>query len=67
METPLFEGKDPDGWVFRSEKYFTVCRLSVDEKADGNRRTKLVPMGERPYTGDVLDRLQKLHLIDSDP
>lgn len=34
MEMPLFEGKDPDGWVLKSEKYFTVCRLSEHEKVD---------------------------------
>lgn len=28
----LFEGKVPNGWVLRNEKYFTVCRLNEDEK-----------------------------------
>lgn len=34
IEMPLFEGNDPDGWVLRSEKYFTVFRLSEDKKVD---------------------------------
>lgn len=34
MKMPLFEGDDPDGWILRSEKHFTVCRLNEEEKVD---------------------------------
>lgn len=33
IEMPLFEG-DPDEWILRSEKYFTVCHLNEDEKVE---------------------------------
>ena len=34
LEMPLFEGDDPDGWVFRAERYFSVNQLSDAEKLD---------------------------------
>lgn len=34
IEMSLFEGSDPDGWILRVEKYFTVCRLTEEEKVD---------------------------------
>ncbi|XP_052196517.1 uncharacterized protein LOC127803919 [Diospyros lotus] len=34
LEMPLFEGVNPDGWVFRAERYFAVNQLSDAEKLD---------------------------------
>lgn len=31
---PIFEGTDPDGWVFRVERYFSINRLSEEEKVE---------------------------------
>lgn len=32
VEMPFFEATDPNGWILKSEKYFTVCRLGEEEK-----------------------------------
>ena len=34
LEMPVFVGEDPDGWIFRAERYFSVCRLSEQEKLE---------------------------------
>ena len=32
LELPIFEGNDPDGWIFRVERYFEINSLRADEK-----------------------------------
>ena len=32
LELPIFEGSDPDGWIFRVERYFEINDLRADEK-----------------------------------
>lgn len=34
LEIPAFDGKDPDGWILKAERYFTLNRLSQEEKID---------------------------------
>ncbi|XP_024963751.1 uncharacterized protein LOC112504018 [Cynara cardunculus var. scolymus] len=34
LEIPIFDGKDPDGWILRAERYFTLNQLSQEEKID---------------------------------
>ncbi|XP_052185288.1 uncharacterized protein LOC127796925 [Diospyros lotus] len=34
LEMPLFEGEDPDGWIFRADRYFAVNGLTEEEKMD---------------------------------
>lgn len=34
LEIPSFDGSDPDGWILRVELYFTLNRLSQEEKID---------------------------------
>jgi len=34
LEMPLFDGCDPDGWIFRAERYFLVNGLMEMEKVD---------------------------------
>jgi len=34
LEMPFFEGEDPDGWIFRAERYFSVNDLSEGEKLE---------------------------------
>ena len=34
LELPVFEGVNPEGWIFRAERYFTVCRLTETEKLE---------------------------------
>ena len=34
LEMPLFDGCDPDGWIFRAERYFSVNGLMEMEKVD---------------------------------
>ena len=31
LKMPVFEGSNPDGWIFWAERYFTICRLSEKE------------------------------------
>ncbi|MCV5004829.1 hypothetical protein OFM39_34770, partial [Escherichia coli] len=31
---PSFDGANPEGWIFRAERYFAVCRLSEAEKLE---------------------------------
>ena len=32
LKLPIFEGSDPDGWIFRVERYFEINSLHADEK-----------------------------------
>ena len=32
LEMPIFEGLNPEGWVFRVEQFFTVHRMTEVEK-----------------------------------
>ena len=32
LELSIFEGSDPDGWIFRVERYFEINSLRADEK-----------------------------------
>ncbi|EXB66634.1 hypothetical protein L484_024931 [Morus notabilis] len=32
LEMPLFEGDNPEGWLFRVERYFSVNRLTEEDK-----------------------------------
>ena len=32
LEMSIFEGEDPDGWIFRAERYFTINQLTKLEK-----------------------------------
>ncbi|KAJ9562283.1 hypothetical protein OSB04_007443 [Centaurea solstitialis] len=34
LEIPTFDGTDPDGWILRAERYFSLNRLSQAEKID---------------------------------
>ncbi|KAJ9566192.1 hypothetical protein OSB04_002158 [Centaurea solstitialis] len=34
LEIPTFDGKDPDGWILRADKYFALNQLSQKEKID---------------------------------
>lgn len=34
MEMPFFDGSNPDGWIYKAERYFTLNQFSVDEKLD---------------------------------
>lgn len=34
LDMPLFEGKDPDGWILRGEKYFDFYKLNEKEKME---------------------------------
>ena len=31
---PIFEGNDPDGWVFMAERYYVVNQLTEVEKLE---------------------------------
>lgn len=32
LDMPVFDGSDPDGWVFWIERYFNVNRMTEEEK-----------------------------------
>lgn len=32
LEMPMFNGTDPDGWLFRAELYFQLHKLTDEEK-----------------------------------
>lgn len=34
LELPTFNGFDPDGWVYRAERYFQINRMSEEEKME---------------------------------
>ncbi|KAJ9544173.1 hypothetical protein OSB04_023880 [Centaurea solstitialis] len=34
LEIPTFDGSDPDGWIIRAERYFSLNRLTQAEKID---------------------------------
>ncbi|ESR37449.1 hypothetical protein CICLE_v10030074mg [Citrus x clementina] len=34
LEKPLFDGSNPDGWILKAERYFSVNRLSNEEKLE---------------------------------
>ncbi|KAH9650018.1 hypothetical protein KPL70_026202 [Citrus sinensis] len=34
LEMPLFDGSNPDGWILKAERYFSVNRLSNEEKLE---------------------------------
>lgn len=34
LEMPTFEGDNPDDWIFRAERYFSINQLSDDEKIE---------------------------------
>ena len=34
LEMPIFEGENPDDWIFRAEQYFEVNQLSENEKVE---------------------------------
>ena len=34
LEMSLFEGEEPDGWIFQANRYFAVNRLTDEEKMD---------------------------------
>ncbi|XP_024017591.1 uncharacterized protein LOC112090471 [Morus notabilis] len=34
VEMPVFDGENPDGWIFRAERYFSLNRLTDREKLD---------------------------------
>ena len=34
LELPIFEGDDPNSWVFRAKRYFTVNQLTDAEKLE---------------------------------
>ena len=34
LEMPVFDGKNPDGWVLRAERFFNMNRLNEAEKMD---------------------------------
>ncbi|KAJ9540003.1 hypothetical protein OSB04_026509 [Centaurea solstitialis] len=34
LEMPTFDGTDPDGWILRAERYFSLNRLSQTEKIE---------------------------------
>lgn len=31
---PVFEGENPDGWIYRSERFFSLNRMSESEKLE---------------------------------
>lgn len=34
LEMPMFNGEDPDGWIFRAERYFNMNRLGNWERVE---------------------------------
>lgn len=34
LEIPAFDGTDPDGWILRAERYFSLNRLNQEEQID---------------------------------
>ena len=34
LEMPVFDGRNPDGWVFRAERFFNMNRMGEMEKLD---------------------------------
>lgn len=34
LELPIFDGKDPDDWIIRAERYFSLNRLSKEEQIE---------------------------------
>ncbi|KAL4578141.1 hypothetical protein LXL04_014260 [Taraxacum kok-saghyz] len=34
LELPIFDGKDPDGWIMRAERYFHLNRLTEEEQIE---------------------------------
>lgn len=36
LEMPVFNGEDPDGWIFRAKRYFTMNLLSDWEKIEAS-------------------------------
>ncbi|KAJ9561372.1 hypothetical protein OSB04_006532 [Centaurea solstitialis] len=34
LEIPSFDGTDPDGWILRAERYFTLNKLNQEERID---------------------------------
>ena len=32
LELPVFEGIDPDGWIFQAKRYFEINDLRADER-----------------------------------
>ena len=53
LELPIFEGNDPDGWIFRVERYFEINSLRADGKTAsrvglyGGRSHSMVQLGRR--------------------
>ena len=58
---PFFEGDDPDGWIFKAERYFTVIGMTDEEKTDATTlclEGVVVPMGGKAANGEGLGGLQ---------
>ncbi|KAL2466243.1 hypothetical protein Adt_42094 [Abeliophyllum distichum] len=34
MDMPVFTGEDPDGWIFRAERYFAINRMTEELKLE---------------------------------
>ena len=34
MDLPMFVGANPDGWIFRAERYFSFYNLTEEEKIE---------------------------------
>lgn len=34
VEFPSFDGNDPKGWIKKCTRYFTLCKISDDQKAN---------------------------------
>ncbi|KAL2512038.1 hypothetical protein Adt_17638 [Abeliophyllum distichum] len=34
LEMPVFDGSDPDAWIFRAERYFSVNQMAEDERME---------------------------------
>ena len=45
LELPVFEGIDPNGWIFLAERYFDINGLRADERL---RATMVCMEGLRP-------------------
>lgn len=75
LEIPVFEGENPEGWVFKAERYFNLTQISEAEKLDAvaiffegealswyqwQQRRKRVANWEE-LKGLVLNRFQAIH------
>jgi len=48
LEMLVFEGEDPDGWIFRAERYFTINQLTKLEKLVVMHRIRVWDYGLAP-------------------